>query len=453
MVTGDLSPQAGLLGSLLIDDRLVPQALARVREEDFLSPVYRDVFRAIRRCYADGTPVDPVTVLTAMGGGEELRGLLMQLMELTPTAAHWEAYARDARREARKARARDLAGQILESPGLEEIQGLIGQLNGLLVDRAGVERSTMEEGLLAFMARQEHPKRYIPTGLPKLDRHLYADFGDLVVLGGYPSAGKTALPSSSPTARRRPCGWGFTAWRPAGPSSWTAWWPARPGSSWGASSAGTLSEQQWQMVAGSGRELRSRGLELVEASGMTVQDIQADALAHRYEAVYVDYLQLVEPETRKATRTEQVLYVYLLPPASGPPARHSGRGPLPALPGGEGEVQGRGSGWWSHHGGSAGERPDRAGRRRRPAPVPGGPRPPGQEPPGAQAGQEQGRRAGPDVSGLRRAVPALPGAGGRGERPAARPVEPRRRGGAGLKVEDGVLSVDTANAVEALAAI
>ena len=69
---------------------------------------------------------------------------------------------------------------------------------------------------------------------------------------------------------------------------------------------GTLSEQQWQMVAGSGRELRSRGLELVEASGMTVQDIQADALAHRYEAVYVDYLQLVEPETRKATRTEQV---------------------------------------------------------------------------------------------------------------------------------------------------
>ena len=128
MVTGDLSPQAGLLGSLLIDDRLVPQALARVREEDFLSPVYRDVFRAIRRCYTEGTPVDPVTVLTAMGGGEELRGLLMQLMELTPTAAHWEAYARDARREARKARARDLAGQILESPGLEEIQGLIGHL-------------------------------------------------------------------------------------------------------------------------------------------------------------------------------------------------------------------------------------------------------------------------------------------------------------------------------------
>ena len=306
MVTGDLSPQAGLLGSLLIDDRLVPQALARVREEDFLSPVYRDVFRAIRRCYTEGTPVDPVTVLTAMGGGEELRGLLMQLMELTPTAAHWEAYARDARREARKARARDLAGQILESPGLEEIQGLIGQLNGLLVDRAGVERSTMEEGLLAFMARQERPKSYIPTGLPKLDRHLYADFGDLVVLGGYPSAGKTALALQLAYRQAETLRVGFYSLETSRAKLMDRLVAGAAGVELGSIKRGTLSEQQWQMVAGSGRELRSRGLELVEASGMTVQDIQADALAHRYEAVYVDYLQLVEPETRKATRTEQV---------------------------------------------------------------------------------------------------------------------------------------------------
>ena len=39
---------------------------------------------------------------------------------------------------------------------------------------------------------------------------------------------------------------------------------------------------------------------------MSVQDIQADALARRYEIVYIDYLQLVEPETRKPNRTEQV---------------------------------------------------------------------------------------------------------------------------------------------------
>ena len=306
MVGGDLSPQAGLLGSLLIDERLVPQALARVGEDDFTSPVYRDIFRAIRRCYTEGAPVDPVTVLTAMGGGRELRELLMQLMELTPTAAHWEAYAQAARQEARKARAKDLAGQILESGGLEEIQGLIGHLNALLVDRAGVERSTMEDGLLEFMARQTAPKTYIPTGLPKLDRHLYADFGDLVVLGGYPSAGKTALALQLAYRQAADLRVGFYSLETSRAKLMDRLIASVAGVELGRIKLGTLSEQQWQRVADTGKDLRSHGLELVEASGMTVQDIQADALARRYEAVYVDYLQLIEPETRRTTRTEQV---------------------------------------------------------------------------------------------------------------------------------------------------
>ena len=52
--------------------------------------------------------------------------------------------------------------------------------------------------------------------------------------------------------------------------------------------------------------IRARKLELIQASGMTAQDIRADALARRYEVVYIDYLQLIEPESRKVNRTEQV---------------------------------------------------------------------------------------------------------------------------------------------------
>ena len=47
-------------------------------------------------------------------------------------------------------------------------------------------------------------------------------------------------------------------------------------------------------------------MDLIDASGMTAADIRADALANRYQIIYVDYLQIVEPETRKANRTEQV---------------------------------------------------------------------------------------------------------------------------------------------------
>ena len=39
-----LSAQVAVLGSLLIDDRLVGQALERIRPEDFLAPKCRMVF-------------------------------------------------------------------------------------------------------------------------------------------------------------------------------------------------------------------------------------------------------------------------------------------------------------------------------------------------------------------------------------------------------------------------
>lgn len=88
-----LSAQVAVLGSLLIDDRLVGQALERIRPEDFLAPKCRMVFQAIRALFAEGKPTDAVTVRSKLGGREDdgWTQYLMELMELTPTASNiWE---------------------------------------------------------------------------------------------------------------------------------------------------------------------------------------------------------------------------------------------------------------------------------------------------------------------------------------------------------------------------
>ncbi|MFR6186964.1 MAG: DnaB-like helicase N-terminal domain-containing protein [Lawsonibacter sp.] len=81
-----LSAQVAVLGSLLIDDRLVGQALERIRPEDFLAPKCRMVFQAIRALFAEGKPTDAVTVRSKLGGreGDGWTQYLMELMELTP---------------------------------------------------------------------------------------------------------------------------------------------------------------------------------------------------------------------------------------------------------------------------------------------------------------------------------------------------------------------------------
>lgn len=90
---GRLSAQVAVLGSLLIQPELVGQALEKIRTEDFLTPKCRMVFQAIKSLYTEGRPTDPVTVRGRLGGkdGDSWTEYLLELMDLTPTAANvWE---------------------------------------------------------------------------------------------------------------------------------------------------------------------------------------------------------------------------------------------------------------------------------------------------------------------------------------------------------------------------
>ena len=134
-----LSAQVAVLGSLLIEPRLVGQALERIRPEDFLTPKCRMVFQAIQALFAEGKPTDAVTVRSRLGGreGDGWTQYLMELMELTPTASNIWEYASIMRAQARKARRNELARMLMEAEDDEQEQKYMNQLNALRVDRRG----------------------------------------------------------------------------------------------------------------------------------------------------------------------------------------------------------------------------------------------------------------------------------------------------------------------------
>lgn len=304
-----LSAQVAVLGSLLIDDRLVGQALERIRPEDFLAPKCRMVFQAIRALFAEGKPTDAVTVRSKLGGREDdgWTQYLMELMELTPTASNIWEYASIMRAQARKARRDELARMLMEAEDDEQEQKCMNQLNALRVDRRGIRRMDMSQMLLAFADRHSgEPVAYMTWGLPKLDAGTYTEMGDMVVLGGYPSAGKTALAVSMAYHQARTHRVGFYSLETNQYKLADRLIANLAGIEMPTIKRNEISEEAWGRFAACSDRIRAHSLELIEASGMSVQDIQADALARRYEIVYIDYLQLVEPETRKTNRTEQV---------------------------------------------------------------------------------------------------------------------------------------------------
>ena len=301
-----LSNQEAVLGALLIEDKLIGPVLSKVSDRDFLDDVYRKIFQAIRAQFVSGKPVDPVTVRDRLGEGEDWSKLLLQIMDDVPTAANIWEYVPRMQEQARVVQGQGIALELAEARDMEELRRGLDKLQALTVERQDVRRMNMEQMLHSFWSRHTTPHQYMTWGLSKLDEQLFVDLGDMLVLGGYPSAGKTALAVAFAYHQSEAKRVGFYSLETSRYKLADRLISNMAGIEMAAIKRGALTEEEWTQAANASQDILRHQLELIDASGMTASDIRADALANRYQVVYVDYLQIVEPETRKANRTEQV---------------------------------------------------------------------------------------------------------------------------------------------------
>ena len=186
-----LDAQLGVIGSLLLDaDKCAGEVFLRTREEQYTGE-YKTLFAAAKRLYQEGRPIDPVTVRGI--AGEEYTNLILQIMELTPTAANCGAYLDLLVEQAQVSKMQTLGLALASCKSAEEAKHLIEEANQVVVQRAALRVVSAEQGHLEFLLRQDEKVSYIPWGFPKLDETVLSTLGDLVILGGRPSAGKTAL--------------------------------------------------------------------------------------------------------------------------------------------------------------------------------------------------------------------------------------------------------------------
>ena len=301
-----LSTQEAVLGSLLISPELVGPVLSKVSDQDFLDEGYRQIYQAIRAQFVSGQPVDSVTIRDRLGGGDTWTKALIQIMEDTPTAANIWTYVPRMQEQAKVYRGREIAQKLTTVPDMEALAQGISKLQALTVERQGVRRMNMEQMLQSFWQRHTTPHRYMTWGLSKLDEQLFVDLGDMVVLGGYPSAGKTALAVAFAYHQSEAKRVGFYSLETSRYKLADRLISNLAGIEMASIKRGALTEAEWAQAASSAAKIIEHKMDLIDASGMTAADIRADALANRYQIIYVDYLQIVEPETRKANRTEQV---------------------------------------------------------------------------------------------------------------------------------------------------
>ena len=92
-----LEAEQAVLGSILIDSRCITDVVGIVKPEDFYLQQNREIYEAIYTMFNFSQTIDPVTVLDKLKElgyyHDNSRDYILQLMEITPTAANVARYA------------------------------------------------------------------------------------------------------------------------------------------------------------------------------------------------------------------------------------------------------------------------------------------------------------------------------------------------------------------------
>lgn len=304
---GQLDAENAVIGSLLIDESIAPQLLSSVSAGDFGNDENRKIFQAARLLLREGSPVDPITIRGKLG--VEIEQRLIQLMEVTPTSANWREYVAAMKDQAAMSRIRDIARELTAATTMEDCRSSVAALGELMATGSRVDAWTLREALQRFQAAQvaERKREYVSFGLSILDEGTYIEPGDVVVIGGEPSSGKTALALQLAYHMAQRWRVGFFSLE-TGNAKLTARLVAYAmGIDFNVIKRQDLDEQAWEDVAVRGDDFSRRQLTLVPASGMSAAQIQAESRARDFQVIFIDYVQLIEAEgDPRATQAQAV---------------------------------------------------------------------------------------------------------------------------------------------------
>ena len=206
----DLDAEQSVLGSILIDSRCITDVIGVVQPEDFYLQQNREIFEVIYSMFNLAQAIDPVTVLDKMREAgvyhDNSRDYIMQLMEITPTAANAVRYANIVREKA-MLRSLSQAGVDITEMVQEQVGTPAEMLESaekkIYALRKGDRRDSLEHigtilhkvyDRLNELAQSDSAIPGLSTGLRDLDAKINGlNKSDLLLVAARPAMGKTAF--------------------------------------------------------------------------------------------------------------------------------------------------------------------------------------------------------------------------------------------------------------------
>ena len=205
-----LEAEQAVLGSILIDSRCLTDVIGLLRPEDFYLQQNREIYEAIYTMFNFSQTIDPVTVLDKMRElgiyHDNSRDYIMQLMQITPTAANAVRYANIVREKAMLRgladASTDISQMVYEQVGtpaeiLESAEKKIYSLRkgerGDSLEHIGVTLHKVFDHLTE-LSQSDSAIPGLSTGMRDLDKKINGlNKSDLLLVAARPAMGKSAF--------------------------------------------------------------------------------------------------------------------------------------------------------------------------------------------------------------------------------------------------------------------
>lgn len=283
---------------MLLDEKWVRLALSKLTEDDFFDPTCRNFFRVIRELTVEGRPIDPVPVMSKLKDDGEYLRWYQQLMTIVTSPANSAEYINQVLEDARVRRFRELCAQGENCQSTEEASILNRKMSAGLSATDRMPRMTAPQWSADFLERARSDKKpeYLPWGIPTADRCTYAELGDMILLGGYASSGKTLLSLlMAMTQARRGYKIGYYSLETSPAKMADRVFSSLTKIPLNKIKTRSFSGKDWEKIAQASIFAATEcPFDIIQAAGSTVDDIISDAIGHAYQIIYIDYVQLVQ---------------------------------------------------------------------------------------------------------------------------------------------------------------
>lgn len=326
----NVEAEQSIIGAILIDNEALPKALEIIGIDDFYKTSHRKIFRSMVELFDRNEPIDLITLTDFMKRSDELEAVggvsyLSSLVNMVPTAANIKYHSKIVREKgllrSLLRSATEIASKVYEDN--LEAEEMVDYAEKSIFDisdkRVKASFITLKELIKSSFEMIEHlyDKKEAITGVPSGFRdldELTTGFqkGDLIVVGGRPSMGKTAftlniaqhvgLESREPVAI-------FSLEMAKEQLAFRMLCSEAMVNS-NSIRKGFIKKEDWHKLTGAASKLTGAPIFIDDSSAITVLELRAKArrlkMEHGLSLVIVDYLQLMRGKGSFERREQEI---------------------------------------------------------------------------------------------------------------------------------------------------